>query len=231
MLAPRASSQGRLVALAQRRFREHGAPEAPPAGEDRLAWLRLLRSARSRPPEVPELSGIDAAHRRRIRWLDRLDAAMTPSRLEPRSRATPPDDPVLVMRVAYCAMSRCADLPPARLDARPTGFIERAAEYGNAQAISRARSSSSAETRALAEAHAWAEFGMWVIASGCFPIAQSLEYAQLARQRQAIAARLTAAQFAEARVRLAGLMRAHGDAALRRRRGACRRRTWTRAGA
>lgn len=198
----------RLVGLAERRFRRSGAPESPPSGEDRHAWLNYYQRAFP-PPEVPEF-GIDPRPGTRP-FLDLLDAAVAPAEWEAFARDAP-DDPVLAMRVAYCAMSRCADLPPVAWNSADR-FIARAAEYGSPQAISRVIEQR-AETHALAEAHAWAEFGMWVIASGCFPVAQSLEYAQLARQRQAIAARLTAAQFAEARVRLAGLMRAHGDAAL-----------------
>jgi hypothetical protein len=200
--------ESRLTALAERRFRANGTPESPPAGENRLAWLDYYQ--RAFPPQgVPEF-GIDPRPET-APFLDLLDASVTPTEWEAFARDAP-DDPVLAMRVAYCAMSRCADLPPVAWNSADR-FIARAAEYGSPQAISRVIEQR-AETHALAEAHAWAEFGMWVIASGCFPVAQSLEYAQLARQRQALAARLTAVQFAEARVRLAGLMRAHGDAAL-----------------
>ena len=198
----------RLVSLAEQRLRAQDRPEPPPTGANAHAWIDYYRRAFSA-PEAPQRTtevGPEASA-----WLERLDAALTPEQWS-QFRRDAPEHPALAMRVAYCAMSRCPDLPPEAWSASDR-YIDRAAEYGFPQAISHVIDRHAAIS-GLAQAHAWAEFGMWVTASGCFPIPQSLEYAQLARQRALLAARLTSAQFAEARQMLAVLMRRHGNAAL-----------------
>ncbi|HVF35462.1 MAG TPA: hypothetical protein VND91_09090 [Candidatus Saccharimonadia bacterium] len=199
---------GRLVSLAEQRLRAQDRSEPPPTGANAHAWIDYYRRAFS----APEVSlrttevGSEASA-----WLERLDAALSPEQWA-QFRREAPEHPALAMRVAYCAMSRCPDLPSEAWSASDR-YIDRAAEYGFPQAISHVIDRHAAAS-GLAQAHAWAEFGMWVTASGCFPIAQSLEYAQLARQRALLAARLTPPQFAEARQMLAVLMRSHGNAAL-----------------
>ncbi|HET9484432.1 MAG TPA: hypothetical protein VFO79_10785 [Xanthomonadales bacterium] len=200
--------RARLVELAERRLHALGRGEAPPRGDDAHAWLEYFRRAFT-PVEGAAFATEPGPEARA--WMERLDASLDAAQWQ-RFQREAPADPVLAMRVAYCAMARCPDLPAeAWTDA--DAWIDRAAAYGFPQAISDVVDRR-AQGGALADAHAWAEFGMWAIASGCFPIAQSIEYAQLARQRAAIAARLSPAQRAEARHRLATMMQSHGNAAL-----------------
>lgn len=198
----------RLIELASRRLRARGDETPMPVGENALAWLDYYRRAF---PSAEQALFPEPITAETTVWLDRLDAAMTPEEWA-AFRRDAPDDPALAIRVAYCALARCADLPPQAWTEADV-YIDRAAQYGFAQAISHVIDRHEGE-RALVDAHAWAEFGMWVIASGCFPVAQSIEYAQLARQRALLAARLTPAQFVEARRHLASLTQAHGNAAL-----------------
>ena len=198
----------RLADLAQRRLAALGRPEAPPTGDDRHAWRPYFERAFGTP--VGPDSSIPVSPQA-APWIERLERTLTAEQWRALDR-DPPDDATLVTRVAYCAMARCAELPAEAWD-QADRYVQRAAEYGFPQAVSGVAERESG-AGAYAQAHAWIEFGMWVIEAGCFPIAQSLEYAQLARQRAAIAARLTAAQFAEARRLFAALIRQHGNEAL-----------------
>lgn len=208
--ACRAAGLGRdrLVRLAERRLETLGRPEAPPSGDDSHAWLEYY--ARAFPPIEQSPFPTEPSPQAR-RWLERIDDALDPAAWRELSREAP-DDPALVARIAYCALAKCGDLPPEAWD-EATHYVERAAQNGLPQAI-QSVIAREVEASALAQAHAWAEFGMWIIESGCFAVPQALEYADLARERAAIATRLTAVQFADARRRFAVLIQAHGNAAL-----------------
>ena len=199
----------RLVALAQRRLAKLGVDTPPPASREPLAWRRYFE--RAFPAEPP---GIDPRLSQEARaWVERLDAAggLSADAWAELERVAE-REPALAMQIAYCVLSQCEDVP-REAQATSVRWIERAATLGLTQAVNYVIEQRAASGDAV-EAHAWAEFGMWVIASGCFPMAQAVEYAALARQRLALASRMTAAQFATARARLAMLMRQHGEAAL-----------------
>ena len=197
----------RLARLAERRLEALGRARPIAPSDDRHAWLEQYEEAFGAPDSPP----IPPPTAEAQRWLDRLEAGLDFAQWTQLEREFP-DDPSVTNRVAYCAMARCDELPPQAWD-EADRFVQRAAEYGYPQAVGGVVERAT-RGGALAQAHAWSEFGMWVIEAGCFPVAQSLEFAQLARQRAAIAARLTAAQYAEARRLFAALIQAHGNEAL-----------------
>ena len=208
--ACRAAGLGRdrLIALAQRRLESLGRSESPPVGDDFHAWLEYYTRAF---PSIEHWPAVYEPGPEARRWIEQMELGLGSTDWRELLREGS-DDPALAGRVAYCAMTKCGELPPEAWD-EATPFIQRAAEHGLPQAILGVIERGT-RGDALPEAHAWAEFGMWVIESGCFPLPQMLEYAHLARERAAIAARLTAAQYADARRRFAALIQAHGNAAL-----------------
>ena len=200
-----------LVQLARDRLTALGRPKPPPEGRDVHAWIRYYGEAFPSSGEDTRGTWISDVAPEALRWLERFELGLTADEWRMLVESAP-EDPTLVSHIAHCALRQCEALPAEAWD-DALGFVERAAGFGSypsvAAMIERHRAAG-ADT----VAHAWAEFGMWVIEAGCHPMPSSLEYAQLARERAAVAARLTPEQFAEARRTFAAFIQAYGNNAL-----------------
>lgn len=121
-------------------------------------------------------------------------------------------DALALEELMGCLVGGCSGADPTPLEDRlplSERAAQRGAQLGIADMIDHASS-----TGDLVAAYAWADFGAWLADQGCGFSAGVTDFAERARQREALRVQLTAAQLAQARDRAAELVAQYGPGAI-----------------